>query len=56
MESNEKTLTVVALGGNAILKPGQEGTAKQQIENVNETTSSWQKWSCRGVQDRRLSR
>lgn len=38
MESNEKTLTVVALGGNAILKPGQEGTAKQQIENVNETT------------------
>lgn len=37
MESGEKTLTVVALGGNAILKPGQEGTAKQQIENVNET-------------------
>lgn len=38
MESNEKTLTVVALGGNAILKPGQEGTAEEQIENVNETT------------------
>ena len=38
MASNEKTLTVVALGGNAILKPDQEGTAKQQIENVNETT------------------
>ncbi|MFP4136536.1 MAG: carbamate kinase [Candidatus Acetothermia bacterium] len=38
MESSEKTLTVVALGGNAILKPGQEGTARQQIENVNETT------------------
>ncbi len=37
MVSGEKTLTVVALGGNAILKPGQEGTAKQQIENVNET-------------------
>lgn len=37
MASGEKTLTVVALGGNAILKPGQEGTARQQIENVNET-------------------
>lgn len=37
MESNDKTLTVVALGGNAILKPGQKGTARQQIENVNET-------------------
>lgn len=38
MESNEKILTVVALGGNAILKPGQEGTAQQQLENVRETT------------------
>jgi len=37
MASNDKILTVVALGGNAILKPGQEGTARQQIENVNET-------------------
>lgn len=37
MENDGKTLTVVALGGNAILKPGQEGTARQQIENVNET-------------------
>lgn len=38
MESNEKTLIVVALGGNAILQPGQEGTAKEQMENVNKTT------------------
>lgn len=38
MSDNEKTLTVVALGGNAILKPGQEGTAQQQLENVSETT------------------
>ncbi len=38
MESDEKILTVVALGGNAILKPGQEGTAQEQLENVRETT------------------
>ncbi|MFP3953337.1 MAG: carbamate kinase [Candidatus Bipolaricaulota bacterium] len=38
MSDNEKILTVVALGGNAILKPGQEGTAQQQLENVSETT------------------
>jgi len=27
--------TVVALGGNAIIQPGQRGTAEEQLENVN---------------------
>jgi carbamate kinase len=49
MASNDKTLTVVALGGNAILKPGQEGTAKQQIENVNETTEQLAKMVLSGT-------
>ncbi|MCD6419988.1 MAG: carbamate kinase, partial [Synergistetes bacterium] len=30
---------VVALGGNAILQPGQEGTAEEQFENVRKTCS-----------------
>ncbi len=30
---------VVALGGNAILKPGQKGTYTEQLENVKNTTS-----------------
>lgn len=38
MADDDKILTVVALGGNAILKPEQEGTAQQQLENVSETT------------------
>ncbi|HID16332.1 MAG TPA: carbamate kinase [Candidatus Atribacteria bacterium] len=29
---------VVALGGNAILRPGQKGTYKEQLENVKNTT------------------
>ena len=29
---------VVALGGNAILKPGQKGTYEEQLENVKNTT------------------
>lgn len=28
---------VVALGGNAILKPGQEGRAEDQLDNVRAT-------------------
>jgi len=30
-------LVVIALGGNAILQPGQRGTAEQQLENVRAT-------------------
>ncbi|KPU46337.1 carbamate kinase 1 [Oxobacter pfennigii] len=33
---NSKTI-VIALGGNAILMPGQKGTAEEQMENVNKT-------------------
>lgn len=32
-----KSTIVVALGGNAILQPGQKGTDKEQIENVYKT-------------------
>lgn len=32
-----KTRIVIALGGNAILKPGQEGQAKDQFNNVRST-------------------
>jgi carbamate kinase len=28
---------VVALGGNALIKPGQKGTAQQQLRNINDT-------------------
>jgi carbamate kinase len=31
---------VVALGGNAILKPGQKGTAEEQMANVNEAAKN----------------
>ncbi|MDI7249841.1 MAG: carbamate kinase, partial [Bacillota bacterium] len=30
-------LVVIALGGNAILQPGQRGTAEEQLENVRAT-------------------
>ena len=33
----EKTLTVIALGGNAILQPGQKGTFEEQMANVRVT-------------------
>jgi len=33
----EKKLTVVALGGNAILQPGQRGTFEEQMRNVHVT-------------------
>jgi carbamate kinase len=33
----EKTLTVIALGGNAILQPGQKGTFEEQMTNVRTT-------------------
>ena len=33
----EKQLTVVALGGNAILQPGQRGTFEEQMANVHVT-------------------
>ena len=33
----EKTLTVIALGGNAILQPGQSGTFEEQMANVRVT-------------------
>jgi carbamate kinase len=33
----EKQLVVVALGGNAILQPGQRGTFEEQMENVHTT-------------------
>jgi len=33
----EKKLVVVALGGNAILQPGQRGTFEEQMKNVHLT-------------------
>jgi len=33
----DKELVVIALGGNAILQPGQRGTAAEQFENVRQT-------------------
>ncbi|MEW6546138.1 MAG: carbamate kinase [Bacillota bacterium] len=33
----DKELVVIALGGNAILQPGQRGTAEEQFENVRAT-------------------
>jgi len=35
--SREKNFVVVALGGNAILQPGQKGTFQEQLENVRVT-------------------
>ena len=35
--ATEKKITVIALGGNAILRPGQTGTFEQQMENVETT-------------------
>ena len=35
--NNEKKVTVIALGGNAILKPGQQGTFDEQMINVKTT-------------------
>jgi carbamate kinase len=35
---NNKTI-VVALGGNAILQPGQKGTAQEQLKNVDDTAA-----------------
>ena len=35
--NNEKKVTVIALGGNAILKPGQQGTFDEQMANVKIT-------------------
>ena len=35
--SQEKKVVVVALGGNAILQPGQKGTYEEQLENVRVT-------------------
>lgn len=39
MERSDRTI-VVALGGNAILKPGQRGTAGEQFENIEKTCES----------------
>ncbi|MEW6081200.1 MAG: carbamate kinase [Bacillota bacterium] len=36
---NPKTI-VIALGGNAVLQPGQKGTAEEQMENVRKTAVS----------------
>ncbi|MFQ6117191.1 MAG: carbamate kinase, partial [Candidatus Bipolaricaulia bacterium] len=33
----EKEITVIALGGNAILQPGQRGTFEEQMENIKTT-------------------
>ena len=35
--SEEKRVVVIALGGNAILQPGQQGTYEEQVENVRVT-------------------
>jgi len=35
--TTEKKITVIALGGNAILQPGQTGTFEQQMKNVEAT-------------------
>jgi len=39
-QRGEKSLVVVALGGNAILQRGQKGTAEEQLENVRQTARS----------------
>ncbi|HHW91753.1 MAG TPA: carbamate kinase [Firmicutes bacterium] len=39
-ENRDKPLAVVALGGNAILQPGQKGTAAEQLANVQATAKS----------------
>lgn len=39
-ENRNKPLAVVALGGNAILQPGQKGTAAEQLANVQATAKS----------------
>jgi len=39
-ENCKRPLAVIALGGNAILQPGQKGTAEEQIENVRRAMSS----------------
>lgn len=36
--SEEKKVVVIALGGNAILQPGQTGTYEEQVENVRVTS------------------
>lgn len=36
--SEEKKVVVIALGGNAILQPGQKGTYEEQVENVRVTS------------------
>lgn len=38
MVKTSKKVTVVALGGNALLRPGQKGSPAQQMENVVATT------------------
>lgn len=35
--SYEKKVTVIALGGNAILQPGQQGIFEEQMANVELT-------------------
>ena len=35
-----KKLAVIAFGGNALLRGGQKGTYKEQMENVTETCHS----------------
>jgi carbamate kinase len=36
-EMNDKPIVLIALGGNALIKRGQKGTAEEQFENLNVT-------------------
>lgn len=50
MLGNEKERLVVALGGNAILQEGQEGTLNQQISNLSSTAETIAQLAIQGYQ------
>ncbi len=47
--TNQGLLTVVALGGNAILQRGENGTFEEQLRNINSTASQLAELVAQGV-------
>lgn len=45
MKDKDRPIMLVAFGGNALIKSGQEGTAEQQLENLQSTMSQIAKLS-----------
>ena len=45
MKDTDRPIMLVAFGGNALIKSGQEGTAEQQLENLQSTMSQIAKLS-----------